>query len=69
MKYSARNKITAKVTAIQQGDVVSLVKFEVKTPAEMASLVTSESVRELELKVGDEVQLMVKAGHVMVAKG
>lgn len=68
MKYSARNKITARVTSIQQGDVVALVKFEVMAPAEMASLVTAESVRELALQVGDEVQLLVKAGQVLVAK-
>jgi molybdopterin-binding protein len=40
----------------------------VKVPAEMASVLTTESANELELEVGDEVQLVVKAIHVMPVK-
>ena len=68
MKYGARNKIHAKVTSVKKGDVMSLVKFEVVGPASMASVVTSESVDELGLKVGDECELLVKAVHVMPVK-
>ena len=69
MKYGARNKVMARVTSIQEGDVMSLIKFEVTVPAGMASVITTESVQELELKVGDEVQLLIKAVHVMPVKG
>jgi molybdate transport system regulatory protein len=34
----------------------------------MASVITTESVEELELKVGDQVQLLIKAVHVMPVK-
>ena len=68
MKYGARNKVMGRVTSIKAGDVMSLVKFEVRVPAEMASVLTTESVEELELKVGDEVQLLIKAVHVMPVK-
>jgi molybdate transport system regulatory protein len=68
MKHGARNQISAKVTSIQQGDVMSLIKFSVTTPAEMASVITTESVADLDLKVGDEVQLLVKAVHVLPMK-
>ena len=68
MKYGARNKINAKVTSIKTGDVMSLVKFDVTTPAEMGSVLTTESVEHLDLKVGDEVQLVVKAIHVLPVK-
>jgi molybdate transport system regulatory protein len=68
MKYGARNNLSAIVTSVKKGDVMSLVKFEVKVPAEMASVLTTESVDHLELKVGDEVQLVVKAIHVMPVK-
>jgi molybdate transport system regulatory protein len=47
---------------------MSLVKFEVSAPAQMASVLTTESVGELDLKVGDPVQLMVKAVHVLPVK-
>jgi molybdate transport system regulatory protein len=68
MKFGARNQLTGKVVSIQRGDVMSLVKFEVATPAQMASVLTTESVGDLDLKVGDQVQLMVKAVHVMPVK-
>ena len=63
MKYGARNKIMAKVTSIKSDQVMSLVKFEVATPVQMASVVTTESVEDLGLRVGDTVQLIVKAVH------
>jgi len=68
MKTGAQNQIQGKVISVQRGDVMSLIKFEVTTPARMASVITTESVDELELKVGDQVQLMVKAVHVLPVK-
>ena len=68
MKHGARNQISGKVTSVKRGDVMSLVKFAVTTPAEMASVITTESVEALDLKVGDQVQLIVKAIHVLPVK-
>jgi molybdate transport system regulatory protein len=68
MKYGARNNIVAKVKSIQVGDVMSLIKFEIVQAKEMASVITTESVEHLDLKVGDEVQLVVKAIHVLPVK-
>jgi molybdopterin-binding protein len=65
MKYGARNKLVAKVKSVKKGDVMSLVKFDVTMPAEMASVLTTESVKELALKKGDTVQLIIKAIHVL----
>lgn len=68
MKIGARNQLTGRVTSIQRGDVMSLVKFEVTTPVRLASVITTESVGELDLEIGDEVQLLVKAVHVLPLK-
>ncbi|HBH30015.1 MAG: TOBE domain-containing protein [Desulfofustis sp. PB-SRB1] len=68
MRYGAKNKIKARVTSIKTGDVMSLVKFSVTDPAEMASVLTTESAEHLELNVGDEVELVVKAIHVLPVK-
>jgi molybdate transport system regulatory protein len=68
MKYGARNNLTATVTSIKKGDVMSLVKFEIALPAPMASVLTTESLEDLALEVGDEVQLVVKAIHVLPVK-
>lgn len=68
MKFGARNTIAAKVKSVKKGDVMSLVKFEVSVPVEMASVLTTESADDLGLKVGDSVRLIVKAIHVLPVK-
>ena len=68
MKIGAQNQIIGKVVSIKRGDVMSLVKFEVITPADMASVITTESVDALALEIGDQVKLMVKAVHVLPVK-
>lgn len=68
MKYGARNKITAKTVSVKKGDIMSLVKFEVTSPVQMASILSTESVEEMGLKVGDHVELVIKAIHVLPVK-
>lgn len=68
MKYGARNKIVATVKSVKKGDIMSLVKYDVSLPAEMASVLTTESVDDLDLKPGDTVQLVIKAIHVLPVK-
>lgn len=68
MKYGARNNVSATVTSVKKGDVISLVTFEVEVPTQMASVLTTESADHLELEVGNEVQLVVKAIHVLPVK-
>jgi molybdopterin-binding protein len=68
MKYGARNKIIGKVRSVRKGDIMSLVKFDVPAPVEMASVLTTESAKELGLKKGDKVQLIIKAIHVLPVK-
>jgi molybdopterin-binding protein len=68
MKYGARNQIAATVSAVKEGDVMSQVKFEIPAGSAMASVMTTESLRDLAIKPGDSVTLIVKAIHVLVAK-
>ncbi len=68
MKYGARNTITAKVKSVKKGDIMSLVKFEDISAPEMASVLTTESMENLEIKPGDTVQLIIKAIHVLPVK-
>lgn len=68
MKYGARNQMSAKVTSIKEGEIMSLVKFKVTKPGEMSSVITTESLEDLNLKVGDEIQVVIKAIHVLPVK-
>ncbi|HEV2765645.1 MAG TPA: TOBE domain-containing protein [Pyrinomonadaceae bacterium] len=56
------------VRSVRKGDIMSLVKFDIETPAEMASVITTESADELGLKEGDRVELLIKAVHVLPVK-
>jgi molybdate transport system regulatory protein len=56
------------VTSIKKGQVMGLVKFDVATPANMSSVLTVESIEHLDLKEGDEVELVIKAIHVLPVK-
>ena len=69
MKAGARNNLRGKVTSITSDKVMTLVKFEVTVPATMASVITTESLTEMNLKVGDTVNLVVKAINVLPVKG
>ena len=44
------------------------MKFDVSTPVEMGSVLTTESVEHLELQEGDKVKLIIKAIHVLPVK-
>jgi len=68
MRYGTRNSIRAKVTSVTRGEVMSLVKFDVADPCQMASVLTTESVEHLGLEVGDNVQLIIKAIHALPVK-
>lgn len=68
MKTGARNKIVGTVTNVRKGDIMSLIKFDITQPAEMSSVITTESVEELDLKEGDQVELIIKAVHVLPVK-
>ena len=44
MKYGARNNFKARVKSITSDKVMSLVKFDVTSPAGLASVLTTKSV-------------------------
>lgn len=68
MKYGARNQIEAKVTRLKKGDVMSQVGLTLEGPAALSSVLTTESLEELGLEVGDKVKVVVKAIHVLLIK-
>ncbi|MDR3763861.1 MAG: TOBE domain-containing protein [Acidobacteriota bacterium] len=68
MKVGARNRIIGKVTKIQEGGVMGLVKLEIPAKSQMGSVLTLESLHEMGLKEGDEVEVVVKAVNVLLIK-
>ena len=68
MKVGARNQLKARVTAIKRGEVIAQIKFVISAESVMGSVITVESLEELELEIGDEVELFVKAVNVLPVK-
>jgi len=67
-RLSARNRIRARIKEVKAGDVASQVKLVTTEKGELTSIISNEAVRDLELKEGDEVEAVVKATEVMIAK-
>jgi molybdopterin-binding protein len=64
---NARNQFRGKIVEIIVGSVVS--EIDVETPAgTVTSVITTRSVRDLDLKVGSDVIAIVKATDVALAK-
>jgi molybdate transport system regulatory protein len=68
LKLSARNRLKGKVVAVEKGIITAKVKIQIKVPAVVTSVITKEAVEDLDLKVGDEVEAIVKSTEVMIAK-
>lgn len=68
MKLSTRNIIKGKVKQVQEGMVISNVKVDIGGGNTLTSTITVEAVKELGIKVGDEVSVLIKASSVMLAK-
>ena len=66
MKISARNKLLGKVVALEQGAVNCLVKIELESAPIISAMITNDAVEELELALGREACVVVKASNVMV---
>jgi molybdopterin-binding protein len=66
MKLSARNQIPASVTAINAGEAIANVALDAGGVRLVASI-TVEAVRDLGLKEGSEVTVVIKASDVIVA--
>jgi molybdate transport system regulatory protein len=68
LKLSARNQLKGKVVSVEMDGVTAKVKVEIKAPAMVTSVITKEAVEDLGIKVGDEVNAVVKSTEVMISK-
>jgi len=68
LKISARNRLKGIVKAVEKGDVTAKVKVEIRTPIIVTALISREAIEELDIKPDDEVEAVIKATEVMIAK-
>jgi molybdate transport system regulatory protein len=67
-RLSARNKVKATIVAIEGGPITNEIKMKISIPGYLTSIISNEAVEELQLKEGDEVEAIVKATEVIIAK-
>lgn len=67
VKTSARNKLTGVVSWCEVGAVNSEVVIQLPGGKSVTAIITNESLRNLEIKVGDQLTALVKAPHVLLA--
>ena len=68
LKLSARNQFKGKIIAVEKGVITGKVKVEIKVPVTVTAVITKEAIEDLDLKVGDEVEAIVKSTEIMIAK-
>ena len=68
MKYGVRNNLKATVTAVKEGDIMSQISCKLTEAGTLSSVLTTDSVKEMNLKPGDQIMLLVKAIHVIPVK-
>lgn len=68
MKLSSRNVVKGKVLKVDEGMIMAKVKVEVGNGNVLTALISKEAVEELDVKVGDDINALIKATSVMLAR-
>ncbi|UTB32862.1 MAG: TOBE domain-containing protein [Methanobacterium sp. ERen5] len=68
MKISARNVVEGTIEGVDEGAVMANVKIKIENPDVITAIITKESVKDLDIKVGDTVKAIIKSTEVMIAK-
>lgn len=68
MKISARNRLKGKVVSIEKDGLMAKVKVEISVPISVTSIITKDATEDLNLKVGDQVEAIIKSTEVMIGK-
>jgi molybdopterin-binding protein len=67
MKLSTRNQLAGKVTEVKLGTIMSEITVDVGGQ-NITAAITRTSAEELELAIGDDVTVLIKATEVMLGK-
>jgi len=66
-EISLSNKLLGKIVSIDNGELLSNIKVEIANSI-FESIITKQSVQNLDLKVDDEVTLFIKASELSIVE-
>ena len=67
MALSARNQLQGRITRITLGDIMAHVVVKIGNNT-IESVITRQSAKEMKLKKGDKVEVVIKSTEVMLKK-
>jgi molybdopterin-binding protein len=67
MQLSARNQLKGKLTRVKSGTVMAEIEVQVEA-GNIVAAITDGSRQRLELKEGDDVDVIIKATEVLIGK-
>lgn len=65
---SARNRLRARVVSVELEGFLARVVLDTTEPARVVAVVTREAVEELDLRAGDDAQVILKSTSVMIER-
>ncbi|MDL2267571.1 TOBE domain-containing protein [Desulfovibrio sp. OttesenSCG-928-G15] len=68
MKFGVRNTLKATVGKIKTGQVMAQVECTLTEPGKITTVLTTDSVADLDLKEGDSIELLIKGINVIPVK-
>ena len=68
MKIGVRNQVIGEVEEIKKGMIMGLVKVRIPAESKLTSVMTLESLDDMEIKKGDKVRVIFKAVSVILMK-
>lgn len=68
LKISARNRLSGEIEAINQGEINSEVVINVGNEDKVVTVITTSSIKSMNLKVGSKVDAIIKASDIMIGR-
>lgn len=68
LKISARNTLKGEIETINQGEINSEVVINIGNEDKVVTVITTSSIKNMNLKVGSKVDAIIKASDIMIGR-
>lgn len=68
MKLSARNNLKGKVVEVEEGLITAKVRIDLGNGNTITSIISKDSIADLDIKVGDTAYAIIKSTEIIIAK-